>query len=97
MGAETALTSRAELAPGAAPGPAVAPEVAPAASATVGTPVTLLVMVGGRGLAADADLGRGTPLSGAAPNVFCTAHAVAVGAGLEPAVTQYFAPRHHCR
>jgi hypothetical protein len=88
MGAEPSV-SRAELAPGAA---------APRTSAPpADEPVTLLVMVGGRGLAADADLGRGTPLSGAAPNVFCTAHAVAVGAGLEPAVTQYFAPRHHCR
>jgi hypothetical protein len=50
-----------------------------------------------RGLAADADLGRGTPLSGATPNVFCTAHAVAVGAGIDPGVTRYFAPRHYCR
>jgi hypothetical protein len=57
----------------------------------------VFVVVGGRGLAADADLGRTQPLSGAAPNVFCTAHAVAVGANLDPDLVPYFAPRHSCK
>jgi hypothetical protein len=56
-------------------------------------PATGFVIVGGRGLAVDADLGRSSPLSGVAANV-CTAHAVAVGANLDPGVGQYFVPRH---